>query len=154
MNKLNYFLTFILLSFLITAGISNFDSITLDNDLIVGDDITVTDDVSIGGDLSLTGGLSSSTGTFTGAMVLGTTVSLDSAVTIGVDAFTTTAQTDTVTIAGATTGDFYLVCGKYTAGVDQQDVLQWQAASGKLIVHRLASGESALGYTWIRFKEH
>ena len=151
MKKLIFLLIFI--SSVFYAQNSNFTNIVTSGDVTVGDDLIVTDDVNITGDVSAAA-ISGTTGTFTGALVLGTTVSLDSAVTIGVDAFTTTAQTDTVTIAGATTGDFYLVCGKYTAGVDQQDVLQWQAASGKLIVHRLASGESALGYTWIRFKEH
>ena len=58
MSKIFGIFTIVALTILLIAGVSNFDSITLENDLIVGDDITVTDDVSIGGDLSITGGLS------------------------------------------------------------------------------------------------
>ena len=121
MNKLNYFLTFILLSFLITAGISNFDSITLSGDLVVGDDITVTGDVD-----------------------LGDTV-------VGQDAFTTTATADTVSVTGGLATDIYMVTG-IGGSVDQQDVLQVEAISGGFIVHRLASGASALEYNWLRIK--
>ena len=71
---------------------------------------------------------------------------------VGEDVFTTTAETDTVVITGAVATDTYIVCGEYTAGVDQQDVLQWEAILGKLVVHRLASGESALKYSWLRIK--
>jgi hypothetical protein len=83
-----------------------------------------------------------------------TTLSLDSLVSIGVDAFTTTATTDSVVISGATTDDIYFVTGNLTSAIDQQDILQWQALTDTLVVHRMASGESALKYAWIRFKTH
>uniref|UniRef100_A0A6H1ZP07 Uncharacterized protein n=1 Tax=viral metagenome TaxID=1070528 RepID=A0A6H1ZP07_9ZZZZ len=101
--------------------------------------VTITDDLTVSGTTTLTTPRLAS-------------IYADSAVVIGVDAFTTTAETDTVTIAGALATDIYIVSSKYTAGVDQQDILQWEALAGKLVVHRLASGESALGYTWIRIK--
>lgn len=72
------------------------------------------------------------------------------ATVIGEDVFETTAETDTVTISGALTTDTYIISGQYTAGVDQQDILQWEAISGKLVVHRMAAGESALKYSWLR----
>jgi len=102
--------------------------------------------------------LGSTIGTGTKAFYAGATslssLSLDSAATIGVDAFTTTAGTDTVLITGALTTDIYIISGKYTAGVDQQDILQWEALADTLIVHRMAAGESALGYSWMRIKSH
>jgi hypothetical protein len=69
---------------------------------------------------------------------------------IGENVFTTTAETDTVTISGALSTDTYIISPQYTAGVDQQDVLEWEAITGKLVVHRLAAGESALKYSWLR----
>lgn len=80
---------------------------------------------------------------FDGALLLPSTV-------IGEDVFTTTGETDTVTIAGAAATDTYIISGQFTTAVDQQDVLQWEALSGKLVVHRLAAGESALKYSWLR----
>lgn len=62
--------------------------------------------------------------------------------------FTTTAETDTVTIAGVTTSSIFVVSGMFTSAVDQQDVLQWEAIDGALVVHRLAAGETGLKYSW------
>lgn len=117
----------------LVLGVNNFGEdpnttadITLQNDEYISN---ATDgDVTIGGNLDL---LSTS---------------------IGIDTFATTGTSDTVTISGAATTDIYFVTGRLTAGVDQQDVLQWQALSGKLVVHRLASGESGLIYSWVRLK--
>lgn len=81
--------------------------------------------------------------TFTGPIQLASTQ-------VGENVFSTTAETDTVTISGALTTDTYIISGQYTAGVDQQDILQWEAISGKLVVHRMAAGESALKYSWLR----
>jgi len=129
----------LLIILVFVAGISNFDSITLDNDLVVGDDITVTDDVTIGDDLSVTGDIS-------------VTANLDlGAVIVGQDTFTTTAAADTVVISGALATDYYIVSG-VGGSVDQQDVLQVEAKADTLIVHRLASGASGLVYNWIRVK--
>lgn len=68
------------------------------------------------------------------------------------NAFTTTATTDTVTIAGVVTGSVFIVSGMKTSAVDQQDVLEWEAIAGKLVVHRLAAGESGLKYSWFWVK--
>ena len=75
---------------------------------------------------------------------------MDSAATCGIDTFTTTATADTVLISGALATDLYLVTGR-GGSVDQQDVLQVEAKADTLIVHRLASGASALAYNWFRF---
>ena len=74
-------------------------------------------------------------------------------VSIGIGTFTTTAAADTTVISGATTSDVYLISPNYVAGVDQQDVLQWTAKTDTLIVNRLAGGESALKYSWLRIKK-
>lgn len=74
-----------------------------------------------------------------------------SSTVFGSDAFDTTATVDTVTVTGAAAGDVYIVCGE-GASVDQQDVLQVEPTSTGFVVHRLASGASALAYNWIRLK--
>lgn len=134
MKKLLLFINILLISLLLVAGVSNFDSITLSGDLVVGDDITVTDDVTVGGDISITG-----------AVALGSTVA-------GQDTFTTTATADTVLISGALATDLYFVNG-VGGSVDQQDVLQVEAKVDTLIVHRLADGASALPYNWLRIAQ-
>ena len=121
MKKISAALSLLVLALFLVAGISNFESITLSGDLVVGDDITITGDVS-----------------------LGSTV-------LGSDAFTTTATADTVVISGALATDKYFVTGK-GGSVDQQDVLQVEAKADTLIVHRLASGASALEYNWLRIR--
>ncbi|MCA9386317.1 hypothetical protein KC717_06755 [Candidatus Dojkabacteria bacterium] len=78
-------------------------------------------------------------------------IQLDSGATCGVSAFTTTDETDTVLIPGALATDLYIVTGVFTSAIDQQDILQVEAKADTLIVHRMASGESALGYNWFRF---
>ena len=71
--------------------------------------------------------------------------------TVGSNVFTTTATADTVVISGALATDNYFITG--TGGsVDQQDVLQAEAKADTLIVHRLASGASALTYDWLRIR--
>lgn len=69
---------------------------------------------------------------------------------VGEGTFTTTAASDTTVISGALSTDTYIVSGKYVAGVDQQDVLQWVAKNDTLIVYRLANGESAAAYSYLR----
>ena len=64
--------------------------------------------------------------------------------------FATTAETADVAIDGAAITDIYFVAGEFTLGVDQQDVLQWEATADGLTVHRLADGESALNFSWLR----
>ncbi len=71
----------------------------------------------------------------------------------GTNVFSTTDTADTVVIAGTLSTDIFVVSGVYTGGtVDQQDVLQALAKTDTLIVIRLASGESALKYNWIRLR--
>lgn len=72
--------------------------------------------------------------------------------TIGTNAFTTTAAVDTVVISGIASTDIFIISGKYVAGVDQQDVLQWRCVTDTLFVTRLSSGESAGAYSWLRIK--
>ena len=69
---------------------------------------------------------------------------------IGEDVFTTTAVTDSVVITGALSTDTYFITGQFTSAIDQQDILQWQAINDTLVVHRMADGESALKYSWLR----
>ena len=74
------------------------------------------------------------------------------ATTRGSDSFTTTAQTDTVVIAGAGTGDFYFLQATGTGVLILADALSAEAISGKLVVHRGAAGTSGLTYNWFRIK--
>lgn len=80
-------------------------------------------------------------------------IKLSDGVSVGIGSFTTTATADTTVISGATSSDVYFISGQYTAGVDQQDVLQWTAKTDTLIVTRMSSGESDLGYSWLRIKK-
>ncbi len=108
--------------------------------------------VTVTGTLGVTGAFAA-----TGNATLSGTLEIDGAVTVGEDitagknTFVTTAVTDTVVVAGMLTTDIVVVSGEFTSAVDQQDVLQVEVLAGYFVVHRLASGESALGYFWIRF---
>lgn len=140
MKKFLFIVLFALISFVSFAQTYN-DTYKIDaptvavtQDLTVGDDATITGDAGITGNLTVTGYLDLS------SLVMGTNV------------FTTTAETDTVLIAGAVNTDVYIVCGQFTSAIDQQDILQWEAIAGGLVVHRMAAGESALKYSYIRLK--
>lgn len=86
--------------------------------------------------------------------ISGQSLSLDSAVTIGQDAFTTTATKDTVIISGAESTDVYVI-QPISETLDAQDIqFQVNAKSDTLVVTRPSSGASGLGYYWIRFKVH
>ncbi len=82
------------------------------------------------------------------------TFSLDSLVSIGTDAFTTTAEKDTVVISGASSKDSYWI-QPIGETLDAQDI-QFQKVSktDTLIVIRPASGTSGLQYEWLRIKKH
>ena len=82
------------------------------------------------------------------------TLSLDSLVSIGTDAFTTTAEKDTVVISGAEATDSYFI-QPISETLDAQDV-QFQTVSKEdtLIVTRPASGASGLNYHYLRIKKH
>jgi len=125
-------------------GATNFDRIVLGS-ANYSEDPNTTADITLQNDEYITNATDGVVSIVSPTLTLSSTVR-------GTDAFTTTATEDTVTISGATTADIYVVSGKYTAGVDQQDVLEWEALTGKLVVHRLASGESALGYSFIRIR--
>lgn len=47
----------------------------------------------------------------------------------------------------------FILSGKYKAGIDQQDILQWRAVTDTLFVSRMAGGESAGTYSWLRIKQ-
>ena len=70
----------------------------------------------------------------------------------GAHSFTTTAQTDTVTISGATSSDFYYMQPVGTAALILADALRAEAITGKLVVHRGVAGTSGLTYNWLRIK--
>lgn len=80
-------------------------------------------------------------------------LTLTANISVGTGAFTTTDAEDTVVVSGISASDIFIVSGKYKAGVDQQDVLQWRAVTDTLFVTRLASGESAGTYSWLRIKQ-
>ena len=69
----------------------------------------------------------------------------------GTGTFTTTAENDTVLITGALAADAYLLTNEATAA-DPQDVLNYTAKVGTLIVIRPANGASGLTYTWVRIE--
>jgi hypothetical protein len=142
-------------------GATNFDRIVLGEGNF-GSDPNATADITLQNDeyisnssddtVSISGVLS--TNNITAAYLTATGLNLDSGVTVGQDVFTTTAETDTVVIPGASTADMYFITGNFTSAIDQQDILQWEALSGKLVVHRMAAGESALKYSWLRIRPY
>ena len=74
------------------------------------------------------------------------------AIRSGRDAFTTTAQHDTVAITGAATGDNYQLQVYGTTVPGANDNLTVEPTSTGFIAHRAASGTSGLTYIWIRLK--
>lgn len=80
-------------------------------------------------------------------------LNLTADISVGTGAFTTTAAVDTVVISGVSADDIFILSGKYKAGIDQQDILQWRAVTDTLFVSRMASGESAGTYSWLRIKQ-
>ena len=128
----------------VAAGVTNFDRLVLGSGNY-GTDPNSTADITFQNDEYI----SNSTD---GELNFGASTLNFDATVVGTDAFTTTGTVDTVTISGAAATDIYFVNGKYLNGVDQQDVLEWKAETGRLLVYRLASGESALPYSWIRVK--
>jgi hypothetical protein len=83
--------------------------------------------------------------TFTGVLT-------GSSLTRGTDAFTTTAETDTVTISGASVNDFYTITLTGTAAPSANDAIRLEATATGFILHRAASGTSGLTYVWKREK--
>lgn len=107
-------------------------------------DITLQNDEYISNSSNGTISLGAANLTTSGYLDLGTSVA-------GTNAFTTTAEHDTVVISGVTATDIFVVSGK-SATLDQQDVLQWTCTTDTLFVHRLAAGQSGLNYSYIRVK--
>lgn len=126
------------------AGATNFDRLVLGSSNY-GEDPNTTADITGQNDEYLSNYTDGEWNLGSASLNVGTAI-------CGTNVFATTAETDTVTISGVTTDDIFVVSPQYTAGVDQQDVLEWEAITGKLVVHRLASGESALKYSYIRLK--
>lgn len=135
----------VLLFGFILAGVTNFDRLVLgsgnyDTDPNTTADITLQNDEYISNATDGTMELNAATLNVNGTVA-------------GTNVFTTTAAADTVVISGTLTTDIFIVTGVYTTGsVDQQDVLEAYAKTDTLIVIRLASGESALKYNWIRLR--
>lgn len=90
--------------------------------------------------------------TITGALTVTGALSFTGTATCGTGEFATTLTADTTTVTGATASSVFIVSGQYVGGVDQQDVLQWKAETDRLIVYRLASGESGAKYSWLKIK--
>lgn len=76
----------------------------------------------------------------------------NSAVSAGSDAFSGTAETDTVTISGAANTDLYWIQPTGTAAPSANDAMIVEALSTGFVVHRAASGTSGLTYNWKREK--
>lgn len=79
------------------------------------------------------------------------TLTLDSQ-SAGNDAFTTTATTDTVTVATGLSTDHYQITLTGTAAPVAADQCTVEALVGKFVLHRSASGTSGLTYNWLRIK--
>jgi hypothetical protein len=105
--------------------------------------LTVTGATTLG---TVTSGVSSS--------LRGSTLSLDSLVSVGIDSFATTSQTDTVVVSGLTVDDVIII-QPYGTTLDAQDTqFQISVLAGRFAVTRPASGASGLAYAWIRIKTH
>lgn len=128
-------------------GVTNFDSLTLSEDLIVTDDSTLTDDVAVGGDLTVTGSstfaaVTMSDGDFDVADTLNITPQTAITVTNGA-AFTATgtiqyiqaASEVTPTITAGTAGDLLVLINTSAQTVNIADtgnqVLTAAAALGQ-----------------------
>lgn len=136
--------TSILFGFVL-AGATNFDRLVLGSGNY-GTDPNTTADITLQNDEYISN--------VTDGTLLLSAATLDVNGTVaGTNVFTTTAAADTVVIAGTLSTDIFIVSGVRTSGtVDQQDVLQAYAKTDTLIVIRLASGESALKYNWVRLR--
>ena len=88
--------------------------------------------------------------TTTGSLLIGGAGITASSTIRGTHAFTGTSTEDTVIISGAASSDIYFVSSQYNTGVNANDKLEWQGLTGKLVVHRSASGESGGKYSWFR----
>jgi hypothetical protein len=66
------------------------------------------------------------------------------------NAFTTTAETDTVTVSGAAITDKYIVTMRGGTLDAQDTMLMVEPTATGFVLHRPAGGLSGLAYTWIR----
>lgn len=64
-----------------------------------------------------------------------------------IDSFSTTSQTDTISITGIDSADVMVVSPIYPHGAN--DILSVELKADKAVIHRLASGTSGLKYNWI-----
>ena len=72
------------------------------------------------------------------------------ALTRGTNAFTTTAETDTVIISGASVNDFYTITLTGTAAPSANDAIRLEVIATGFVLHRSAAGTSGLTYFWER----
>jgi hypothetical protein len=70
----------------------------------------------------------------------------------GDNAFVGTAATDTVTVSGAGSDDFYMITLKGYAAPSANDAVMVQNTATGFVLHRAASGTSGLAYAWFRVK--
>lgn len=94
-----------------TEGVTNFDSLTLGEDLIVTDDSTLTDDVSIGGDLTVTGAA-----TLSGDVIVDDTLNLDELANTATGSTTITPTTTYYQLAPTALLTITLATGSAAAG--------------------------------------
>lgn len=103
------------LAALAVAGVTNFDSITLDSDLIVGDDATITDDLTVTG-LATVGETLSVTGAVTasGRLSVGTILGIGGCPSLA--AASALAPTESCHTVTGSTGITSITTGNFAAG--------------------------------------
>ena len=70
---------------------------------------------------------------------------------LGSDAFASTDLTDTLTIPGGLSTDYYFI--QPTSSVTSGETFWVEALSGQVIVHRANGTDSGLTYNWRRFRQ-
>ena len=144
MNKIIAFALGVFTVVILAAGATNFDRLVLGSGNYSTDPNT-TADITLQNDEYISNATD-------GVIELNAATLNVNATVAGTNIFATTDSADTVVISGTLSSDIFVVSGVFTAGVDQQDVLQVTAKTDTLIVTRMASGESALNYNWIRLR--
>lgn len=128
----------------VLPGVTNFDRLVLGSGNY-GSDPNSTADITLQNDEYISNATD-------GVLELNAQTLNVNATVAGTNVFTTTAAADTVVVSGTLNTDIFVVSGVFTSAIDQQDILQVTAKTDTLIVSRMASGESALKYNWIRLR--
>ena len=128
----------------VLPGVTNFDRLVLGSGNY-GSDPNSTADITLQNDEYISNATD-------GVLELNAQTLNVNATVAGTDVFTTTAAADTVVVSGTLNTDIFVVSGVFTSAIDQQDILRVTAKTDTLIVSRMASGESALKYNWIRLR--